>query len=170
MKKADLLIQPSGAIFDATGSYRYLLWRSWSDAPKIGFVMLNPHRADASVNDPTIRRCMGFAQAWGFGGVEVMNLFAFCAKTPQLLKQAKHPIGQDNDRYLAVLPQRVDRIVLAWGNWGALSGRDRAVRQLFSKCRNLYCLGMTQAEQPRHPLYLRSTTPLISINPNTLHF
>jgi hypothetical protein len=153
----------NGAIFDVTQTYRYVLWRSWSNDPKIGFVMLNPNRADANLNDPTIRRCIGFAQAWGYGGLEVVNLFAYRAKTPQLLKQAGDPIGKENDRYLITLPERVEKIVFAWGNWGSLWDRDRAVIQLFTQ-QTVYCLGTTQAGQPCHPLYLRSDTELQNVS------
>ena len=59
-----------GAIIDPTGCYRYLLWREWeSNASRITFIMLNPSRADATVDDPTIRRCLGFAQDWGYGSL-----------------------------------------------------------------------------------------------------
>jgi hypothetical protein len=153
----------NGAIFDPTQTYRYCLWRSWSDAAKIGFVLLNPNRADAELNDPTIRRCLGFAKAWGYGGLEVVNLFAFRAKTPQLLKQAIEPIGEENDRYLITLPERVDTIVFAWGNWGSLWGRDRAIVKLFSEQQNLYCFGTTKTGQPCHPLYLKRDEPLVPL-------
>jgi hypothetical protein len=153
----------NGAIFDVTQTYRYALWRSWSNDPKIGFVMLNPNRADADLNDPTIRRCISFAQAWGYGGLEVVNLFAYRAKSPQLLKQADDPIGEENDRYLISLPERVEKIVFAWGNWGSLWQRDRAVIQLFAQ-QTVYCLGTTKAGQPCHPLYLRSDTGMQSIS------
>lgn len=116
--------------------------------------MLNPNQADAVSDDPTIRRCMGFAKTWGFGSLEVVNLFAHRAKTPQLLKQAVEPIGEDNDYYLATLPERVDLIVLAWGNWGRLWNRDRTVLPLF-RSQPVYSLGVTKLGQPRHPLYLR---------------
>lgn len=81
-----------GAIFDATQTYRYTLWREWHDAPSIGFVMLNPNRADATLDDPTIRRCIGFAKAWEFGRLEVMNLFGYRAKTPSILEHVSDPI------------------------------------------------------------------------------
>ncbi|MER3432827.1 MAG: hypothetical protein C4288_05185 [Leptolyngbya sp. ERB_1_1] len=143
-----------GAIFDPSGTYRYVLWRSWSSDPRIGFVMLNPNQADAEFDEPTIRRCIGFAKRWGFGGLEVVNLFAYRAKTPQLLKQATEPIGEDNDRYLLTLSHRVDLIVLAWGNWGGLGQRDRAVLPFF-QAQNVYSLGVTKLGHPKHPLYLR---------------
>ena len=61
-----------------TGNYRYLLWREWNSSSKtISFIMLNPSRADASFNDPTITRCINFAKFWGYGRLEVVNLFTY---------------------------------------------------------------------------------------------
>ncbi len=154
----------SGAIFDHSSTYRYLLWRSWSQSPKVGFVMLNPSQADATLNDPTIRRCIGFAQSWGYGGLEVVNLFAYRTKSPAHLQQIKDPIGADNDRYLLTLAKRVDTIVLAWGNAGTLKGRDRAVMQQLNSQQNVFCLGITKTGQPRHPLYLKRDTLLTKLN------
>jgi hypothetical protein len=52
------------------------------------------------------------------------------------------------------LGQRVDQIILAWGNGGSLQGRDRYVMALLGD-QPIYCLGTTKLGQPRHPLYLR---------------
>lgn len=147
-----------GAIFDETGKYRYLLWRDWHvSAPRLCFVMLNPSTADAEQNDPTIRRCIGFARQWGYGGIEVVNLFAYCTSNPKALCSAAEPVGADNDRYLTAVSQG-SPLLLAWGNGGCLYGRDRAVLRLFDR-KPLYCLGTTRQGQPRHPLYLsRSAT------------
>lgn len=151
----------SGATFDASQTYRYSLWREWEEtAPRVGFVMLNPSRADASVNDPTIRRCIALARSWGYGSLEVVNLFAYRTAHPEELRQAQEPIGTDNDRYLHSLAERVEQIVLAWGNWGNWQGRDRAVLEFFPATR-LWCLGLTRLGQPKHPLYLpASVVPL----------
>ena len=100
-----MYLERAGAVF--TGNYRYLLWREWDGESKIvSFIMLNPSRADAEVNDPTIRRCINFAKAWGAQCVsiasrrktticacalrrlEVVNLFAYRTSQPSLLKQA----------------------------------------------------------------------------------
>jgi hypothetical protein len=151
-----------GAIFDSSGCYRYSLWREWDGAaPKVGFVMLNPSRADAKVNDPTICRCLGLARAWGYGALEVVNLFAYRTAYPDELKRVDDPIGHANDEHLASLGDRVSQIVLAWGNWGRLMQRDRVVLPLFAQQSRLRCLGMTKLGQPRHPLYLAKTTPLV---------
>jgi hypothetical protein len=117
--------------------------------------MLNPSRADAVVDDPTIRRCIGFAHTWGFGGLEVVNLFAYRTANPTELSQADDPIGAENDFYLMSLRERVEQIILAWGNWGSLQGRDRTVMHLLSNQETMYCLGLTKAGSPKHPLYIK---------------
>ncbi|MFQ3616982.1 MAG: DUF1643 domain-containing protein [Cyanobacteriota bacterium] len=154
-------MQPSGAMFDPSGRYRYTLWRVWEvAAPRVAFVMLNPSTADADRNDPTIRRCIGLAKAWGCGGLEVVNLFAYRATRPQDLRQADNPVGKAGDRPLLTAAKRADQIILAWGNWGSLYERDRAVLALLSDY-PLYCLGRTQRQQPCHPLYVpRETVPI----------
>ena len=102
-----------------TGDYRYLLWREWNSQSKtVTFILLNPSRADAQVNDPTITRCIKFAQKWGYGRLEVVNLFAYRASKPSLLKQAVEPIGRDNDKYIQESVFKSDRVILAWGNHG----------------------------------------------------
>lgn len=147
----------TGALFDTSGQYRYSLWRLWNEAaPKVGFVMLNPNLADATLDDPTIRRCLGFARSWGYGALEVVNLFAYRTAHPKELRQVADPIGADNDRTLQTLHQRVDQIILAWGNWGALHQRHQTAIALLN-CQTPYCLGFTKMGQPRHPLYLKAT-------------
>ena len=150
----------SGALFDATRRYRYLLWRRWAEAGAVVvFVMLNPSTADAERDDPTIRRCGGFARAWGFAAMTVVNLFALRATDPARLRRARDPIGCDNDRHIAAAAAAGDALVLAWGAHGGLGGRDRAVLALVAD-RRPECLGVTRAGQPRHPLYLpRATRP-----------
>jgi hypothetical protein len=151
----------AGAILSRT--YRYRLWRSWGDGPRLGWIMLNPSQADAQGDDPTLRRCVGFAQSWGYGGLEVVNLFAYRASRPGVLRQVADPIGPQNDRYLRELPDRVAAIVCAWGNGGALGGRDRVVRERLADYPALYCLGRTRSGHPRHPLYCPRNQPLIAL-------
>src|SRR5712691_8908019 len=153
----------SGAIFDRTGRYRYSLWRGWSaDHPRMVFVMLNPGTADEQRNDPTISRCISFAHAWGFGSVEVVNLFAYRTSYPIELIKAPDPVGKDNDRFLAQALERAARIVAAWGMNGTLLGRDQYVSQLLAHRHDVYCFGTTKGGHPRHPLYLKRDTPLVA--------
>ena len=142
-----------------TGNYRYLLWREWNSSSNrtVSFIMLNPSRADAEINDPTITRCINFARSWGYGRLEVVNLFAYRTPHPSLLKQAAEPIGRDNDGYVLESVERSDRVILAWGNHGAWRKQDLYVLQLLESYNHLYSLGITKQGCPRHPLYLRST-------------
>lgn len=160
-----------GACFDANGIYRYSLWRQWdASAAKLVFIMLNPSTADAQCNDPTIRRCIGFAQAWGYGRLEVVNLFGLRTPDPQRLRQAVDPIGAQCDEHIQTAAQQADQIILAWGNWGNFAGRDQAVVRLLATY-NLYCLGLNQSGQPRHPLYLKRDVqpiPYLAVSPTPI--
>jgi len=154
------MVPGSGAIFDETGRYRYLLWRCWdqhSSAGAVTFVMLNPSRADAVKNDPTVRRCLGFARCWGYGALQVVNLFAYCATNPCELDQATDPVGPLNDEYVEFASQSAQQLILAWGDRGRIGNRDQQVLILL-KALPAFCLGITRRGQPRHPLYLASQT------------
>lgn len=71
--------------------WRYELWRRWGPRPNsIGrgslvFVMLNPSTADSKTDDPTVRRCVGFAWGAGYTGLKVVNLFAHRDRDPGFL-------------------------------------------------------------------------------------
>ncbi|ASC69238.1 hypothetical protein XM38_001650 [Halomicronema hongdechloris C2206] len=155
------------AVFDPSGRYRYRLERYWHpmDA-RLTLIMLNPSRADAKDDDPTLRRCIGLAQRWGYGGLVVVNLFAYCTADPRALKQAQNPIGVDTDAYLLEAAAEATTIGLAWGNGGGFMGRDRIVCQLLSPYRaQWHCLGRTQTGHPRHPLYVPRSVTLIPWSP-----
>ncbi len=145
-----------GAVIDKTGLYRYLLWREWEvNQPKLVFIMLNPSKADADIDDPTLRRCINFAKSWGCGSLVVVNLFAYRSASPLDLKKVDDPVGKQNDRYLKKAIRSADKVVVAWGNNGKLMQRDRLVLELLSKLKvQPHCLGITQAGYPRHPLYV----------------
>ena len=151
-----------GAVIDPTGCYRYSLWRVWNPkTSRVAFIMLNPSRADATVDDPTIRRCIGFAQRWGYGSLEVVNLFAYRTSDPVRLKQMRDPVGPENDHYLKQARERGTLTILAWGNRGNLNQRSQQVLSWLTPWENLYCLGVTRSGHPRHPLYLkRETKPI----------
>ncbi|NJR67084.1 MAG: DUF1643 domain-containing protein [Leptolyngbyaceae cyanobacterium CRU_2_3] len=156
------------AILDRLGTYRYALYRQWdSSTARIAFIMLNPSTADGITNDPTIRRCICFAQAWGYGSLAVVNLFALRATHPQELRQSADPIGGECDRHILKAASSADCTVIAWGNWGKLQGRDQAVLKLLNGVTPVHCLGINQSGQPRHPLYLKSSTPLVRFNPES---
>jgi hypothetical protein len=147
-----------GATFDTTRQYRYSLWRTWEDrGNRATFVLLNPSQANEVDDDPTIRRCMGFARDRGYSSVEIVNLFAYCATQVKTLKKANDPIGFENDAYIQEASQRANLLICAWGNWGSLWGRNLEVMGLLGEVK-CGCLGMTRSGHPRHPLYLPKST------------
>lgn len=153
----------SDAVVSADGRYRYRLTRVWDESlPILVFCMLNPSKADAHVNDPTIVRCIAFAKAWGYGGILVVNLFALRATDPADLTQCPDPIGPDNDQHLFSAAGGRD-VVCAWGASVPHYWRHRPagiVQQLRDCGAELHHLGLTKDGHPRHPLYLRAdTTP-----------
>ncbi|NDP63754.1 MAG: DUF1643 domain-containing protein [Polaromonas sp.] len=153
MGEQDALALRSDATFSSCRQYRYSLWRRWGD-PAGGYAMfvgLNPSTADETMDDPTIRRCIGFAQDWGYAGLCMTNLFAFRATQPSVMKAAADPVGPDNDQALLCMAQGAGVIVAAWGVDGAHQGRGDAVRVMLP---NLHFLKLTQAGHPSHPLYL----------------
>ncbi|MEE8171109.1 MAG: DUF1643 domain-containing protein [Phycisphaerae bacterium] len=151
-----------GALFDDSRRYRYRLWRVWDAArPIAAFVMLNPSTADARRDDPTIRRCIGFARRWGFGALDVVNLFAFRATRVDALRRGADPVGPANDRVLRCCVRRADLVVAAWGNHGLLHDSATRVGPILSAAAAVHCLGVTKQGQPRHPLYVRGDAPLV---------
>lgn len=149
-----------GAELSTCRTYRYALWRRWSDAPHLLFIMLNPSTADESQDDPTIRRCISFARQWGYGGITVANLFALRSPYPSALREANDPIGPENDQWLKKLAGQSGAVVGAWGNQGAYLQRGEVVVAMFP---NMQCLGITKLRQPRHPLYVAADTELQSM-------
>lgn len=158
-----------GALSEAVivGPYRYLLRRVWGpEGDLLTFVMLNPSTADAQTDDPTIRRCIGFAKREGCGGINVLNLYAYRCTDPAQLPRAPDPVGPENDEYLRRLAEFrgiVERppanIVVAWGT---LAGQMRIAQFItIMDGTPLRCLGVTKGGQPRHPLYVRSDQPLV---------
>jgi hypothetical protein len=124
--------------------------------------MLNPSTADECSDDPTIRRCIGFARTWGYGGLEVVNLFALRATDPRALRVSRDPIGGSNDAYLRDAAARAAVMVIAWGAHGVFRSRSAAALELLSPLARLLALGWTIAGEPRHPLYLRrDVTPIV---------
>lgn len=147
----------SGAVFSPCGRYRYKLWRVWDPARPLGcvmFLMLNPSTATDAEDDPTIRRCSGYARSWGYGGLYVGNLFAYRATDPTELRRAADPVGPDNDRALLEMVAQCGLVVAAWSNHGARYGRR--VREVLGLVeRPLYCLRSLRSGHPAHPLYQR---------------
>ena len=165
------------AAFSRCGRYRWLLERRWLPPNRITpggqglktliYCGLNPSRADAGSDDPTLRRLCGFARGWGYQRLVVLNLFALVTPSPAALRRHPFPIGAGNDAVLESWLQRwslsasVD-LWLGWGAHGSFQGRDHWLLERlvsFAALRRrrgaaaAFCLGTTQGGHPRHPLY-----------------
>jgi len=147
--------------------YRYSLERSiQAKGPSVCFVMLNPSTADEIKNDPTIKRCIGFATRELGRRLLVLNLFAYRATSPKVLRAVDDPIGPENGRVWAhhvneLAIERDSVVVAAWGN----DGEGRNAQEFKALCAavglQLRCLGFTRNRAPRHPLYVRRDAPLV---------
>ena len=139
------------AVFSPCRKYRYSLSRTWDINQKIIlFIGLNPSTADEAHDDPTIRRCLFYSSRWGFGGLIMVNLFAFRATLPKDLENSKHPVGRDNNQFIIHAHKEASMTIAAWGNDGDLYNRDQEVLEIIS---NPMCLKVNKTGQPAHPLY-----------------
>lgn len=138
------------------GMYRPILRRCWNwEKPSLAYIMLNPSIADGSQDDPTIRKCVGFADRLGYGSISVVNLFAYRATNPKELITAKEPKGPGNNYVIKNVCGAADMVIAAWGVHGGYLNRDIEVMKLLSNIEKpIYCLGTTQNGSPKHPLYV----------------
>jgi hypothetical protein len=155
------------AIISKCGQYRYRLERPAQLPTGRGpalFIMLNPSTADATADDPTIRRCRAFAHNWGCDGVIVANLYALRATDPAELWTHPRPVGPRNNGHLRELAVGAAEIVCAWGAHARQARVQEVVSMLRASDARLRCLGITKDGAPRHPLYVRGDQPLLDWN------
>lgn len=147
------------ALISDCGLYRYRLRRKWTvHGGSLVFITLNPSTADGTDDDPTIRKCVGFARRLGFGGIVVLNLYAYRATDPRDLWDAADAgidiEGPENDDVIRAhcAHRNRDSVVAAWGAHGDRSPRRVAVVRTLAP--RLSSLGVTKSGAPRHPLML----------------
>lgn len=147
------------------GPYRYRLTRTWDESlPTVCVSMLNPSKARWDETDPTDTRVRNFVSAWGYGGYTIVNLFAYAATDPKELDcgDIDRMIGPDNDGHIAAVAQAAGLVVAAWGASLPRGGEARVAKVLRLIGLPVHHLGLTNSGQPRHPLYLpSSTTPIL---------
>ena len=158
------------AVISPCGRYRYRLSRHWlGGSGRVCFIMLNPSTADATKDDPTIRRCIGFARDWGYSGLDVVNKWAFRTPSPLALARELHAQssnimvrGPENDDHIHTVASASDLIVVAWGACQYPLNRAAAIRKIIGPLgKPVKCFGLTDKGQPRHPLYLPKARELI---------
>lgn len=145
------------AIFSKCGNYRKSLTRRWDTLlPTVNFIMLNPSTADASKDDPTIRRCIGFAKSWGYGAIIVTNLFDYRATNSKELTVVKEPCSKSNVLTCMRWASNVDLVVCAWGSKGQYLQKNREMEKALRE-RHIevhYIVFNPVTGYPAHPLYL----------------
>lgn len=146
------------ARFSPCRAYRYTLDRRWGPTERRAvFVMLNPSTADETIEDPTVRRCIGFARAWGYDALTVLNIFALRSTDPAALYSHPDPVGPENNVALVAGCDRPDVgiVIAAWGKHGAHMGRGQTVLDMLHSegIRPKY-LRLNADGSPGHPLYI----------------
>jgi len=149
------------AHFSECGDYRYLLTREFGGESTCLFVMLNPSTANAEQDDPTIRRCISFAQREDFGRLEVVNIYGFRSASPAVLFAADDPIGDKNDSEILAALDRATSVIVAWGNHAEPERATVVQRLIEHSGKPMKCFGLTKLGQPKHPLYLSSDAELV---------
>lgn len=153
-----------GAEFSECRTWRYALWRIWDESKGcVMFIGLNPSTANENDDDPTVRRCINFARDWGYGGIYMMNIFAFRATDPRVMRLAVDPIGPENDHYLYIYHEASDISIASWGNNGVYLKRGEFVANSLA---HLHCFGLTKGGHPKHPLYLKTDLKPIILGEN----
>ncbi len=149
-------------IFSPCRRYRYTLWREWASTSLLPcprgnqylmVIGLNPSTADETQDDPTIRKCIGFAKRWGFGALCMTNLFAWRDTKPEAMKAQEQPNGFLNDDHLFAIAKDAGMILAAWGRHGSHKSRDKDVLCLLESFK-LQALKLNGDGSPMHPLYV----------------
>lgn len=155
-KRTTIKVIQRGAVMSSDERYRLTLRRGWNlDAHYAMFIGLNPSTADANEDDPTIRRCVRFAHDWGYGGIYMLNVYAYRATDPKVMLKAEDPNGMGNDMGLRFYSRRAGIIIAAWGVNCPIE-REKEVCKIID--RPIHCLGLTKDGRPRHPLYVKADT------------
>jgi hypothetical protein len=156
----------SYGVLSDDGLYRYALIRKWDlEKPALMFVMMNPSTADASKDDPTIRRCVGLAKELGYGSILVGNLFAWRSTDPKAVPHSMaEAVGPENDAWLELLALQAKDVVAAWGALVGTRGirhtRIEQVESLIRPRHPVHAFELTNGGHPRHPLYMKRGTGL----------
>ena len=138
------------AVFSKCGNYRYSLFRSWDESKGLVlFIMHNPSTADKIRDDKTIKRCINFAIDWGYGGLQVGNLFAYRTKCPKELFKVRNAEGKYNRKYLNLMIKSSKLVICVWGN-----NQGSPPKFLQNKSDLYYLKLLSDFKTSCHPLYL----------------
>lgn len=170
------------AIISPCGAYRYRLERDRLSplseciiddenfhplAGKIvAFFGVNPSTADASVDDATVRKWIGFCRRWGVSRFIVGNVFSYRATDVRRLAKAPFQQGPQHFTHLQQIIADADVLVPCWGARGKVPAEIRQqveilLEYLLRTGKPVMHFGVTSSGDPKHPLMLGYGTPLI---------
>lgn len=172
VQESPIHIKEMAAEFSGDMVYRYTLTREWfphdDDPLSCLFVCLNPSTADENKDDPTVRRCIGFARKLGYSKLTVCNIFALRSTDPKVLYEHADPVGPKNDEHIAEEAARHELVIAAWGNHGRHRHRSSHVMALLREHAPdgyVHVLGLNSTTEPKHPLYLSADLQPIQLWP-----
>lgn len=147
-------------LYCADKTHRYAYALTWdSTKPHVLWVMLNPGTGETEGRRRnTFERCKKWSREQGYGGLVLGNVFSLRSKSAKDLLRLPYTDDDLNEIALSHLSRISTDIIVAWGNHGAKSRLPASLRELLPGAR---CFGLTQGGQPRHPLYVASSTPLV---------
>jgi hypothetical protein len=146
--------------------YRYRLERILpTEGRTAAVLMVNPSKAGADLNDPTVGKLLGFAERLSISRIIVGNEFALCSTDIKGLRTAKDPIGPDNDKHLEQIMRDADVHIVAWGARAKLPEvlRKRWIEVVRIADRvgcKLHCIGTNADGHPKHPLMTGYDVPM----------
>ena len=142
-------------------TYRWTLKREWDGGKRVCFIGLNPSTADYTVDDPTVKRWMHFAEAWGYGGFVAVNLYPFRSSSPADCREWSNYENNGPDWYardamaqnLEVVAREAEGADLVVACWGAGVWDVAWLEIVLEKIdRDIYCFGKTKYGDPIHPM------------------
>ncbi|WP_186263334.1 DUF1643 domain-containing protein [Burkholderia gladioli] len=176
------------AIISPCGTYRYRLERGpfenvgvleldddgvWEFRGKvIAFFGINPSTADASINDQTVMKWIGFCQRWRAQRFIVGNVSAYRATDVNALANAL--VSPDEYRrnigHLENIIAAADILVPCWGRRSKAPKHmrndfDTVMAMLLTSGKPVMAFGLTGSGDPKHPLMLGYDTKLIDLRP-----
>lgn len=154
------------AIISPCGKYRYRLDRQVGmEGPVYAFFGINPSTADATEDDATVRKWIGFTKTWGGSRFIVGNVFAYRATDVKVLATVEDPFGDAIGDHVTDILTEADILVPCWGNTSKVPPKlqyafDVLLDALVSSGKPVRHFGLTKAGDPMHPLMLGYDTKL----------
>lgn len=156
------------AILSPCGLYRYRLERTVGmEGPVYAFFGVNPSTADASIDDATVRKWIGFTKTWGGSRFIVGNVWPLRSTDVRALATATRwlHIGRENQRHILAMASEADILVPCWGDRAKVPRTmhnefDELLSLLKGTGKPLMHFGLTKGGDPKHPLMLGYDTAL----------